>query len=545
VNLMTARRSPHDLQTKMADIGEGFALGGQGKTSENGSLRVLDLRSLRFKLGLVIGLLVLIIIAPASLAWVAVQDGRHSAERARQAHEVLDTHLELSERSHRLLHHIDDGGMLDDATGQKLQNEIQLRATRIRKLVAEEIALIGEGGMAEEEIEISRIDEIMASLDQASRGQPDERWQALIDDAVIDERGEVAQIDMQTRKVFTTIGWTLFFVSLLTAFITALALYWFRNSLALPINRLLDGTRALANGDYTHRIKPSGDAEFQKLAASFNLMAARMQSSSSALESDNDALEAMVAERTSALETANEQLNNAAERRNQFLTDISHELRTPLAIIRGEAEVTLRGADKSSEEYRASLGRVADQVGGMARLVDDLLYVARSEAGAPKLKLRPVNLRKLADTATRDLRVLIEADDGSISFDAQANSASVLGDADRLSQLLHILLDNAIHYSEGPPQIAVSLLPSPDGYMLIVADHGIGISPEDLPHVFDRYHRGRLAKQQNGSGIGIGLPMAKAIAEGHGGTISIESTVGEGTSVSVFLPGADGVRAAA
>jgi two-component system, OmpR family, sensor kinase len=207
--------------------------------------------------------------------------------------------------------------------------------------------------------------------------------------------------------------------------------------------------------------------------------------------------------------------------------------------------VTLRGQEKATEEYRSSLSRVADQVQGMARLVDDLLYVARNEAGAPKLKMRPLNLHKLAETATHDLRALIEADDGSIKFNAHGASAQVLGDADRLGQLLRILLDNAIHYSEGPPDITVSLLPSPDGQTLMVNDRGIGISAEDLPHVFDRYHRGRLAKQQNGAGIGIGLPTAKAIVEGHGGSIVIESTVGEGTTVSVFLPGIEGVRAVA
>jgi two-component system, OmpR family, sensor kinase len=503
------------------------------------------LRSLRFKLGLILALFALIIVVPSSAAWFALQDGKYGAERARLAHQVLDRHLALAERGHRLLHHVDHGGALGDQAGQKLQGQIRAQATQIRKLIAEEVALIGEGGLEEEEIEISRIDAIMLSLDQAARGQEDDRWQALIDDAVADEQAEVAVVDGAAEQAFSTVGWTLLLISLATVAVSLIALFWLRQSLVMPFNRLMEGTAALANGEYWHRVKPSGDAEFRNLAESFNLMATKMQSANSALESDNDALEAIVSARTSELAAVNDKLSSAADRRNQFLTDISHELRTPLAIIRGEAEVTLRGKDKSAEEYRSSLSLVADQVQGMARLVDDLLYVARSEAGAPKLNLRPVNLKKLAEQATRELRALIEADDGSIAFDAQVGAASVLGDADRLAQLLRILLDNAIHYSEGPPEIAVTLLPSPDGYTLIVADSGMGIAADDLPNVFDRYHRGRMANQRNGNGVGIGLPMAKAIVEGHGGSITIDSTLGKGTSVSIFLPGAEGIRAAA
>jgi two-component system, OmpR family, sensor kinase len=502
-------------------------------------------RSLRFKIGFMLVLLALLIVTPSVFAWRSLQEGSFNADRSRQAHEVLDAHLLLAERGYRLLHYVDHSGSAADPAGQELNAEVQQQATKIRKLIAAEVALIGKGGIDEEEEELIRIDAISESLARAVAGQADEKWQTLIDEAVAEERREVAIVDAQTQKAFKSVQWLIIVLTSAVALIAAMAFFWFQRSLAGPINDLLAGTRALANGDYWHRVKPRGDAEFRELGDSFNRMAAQMQSTSTALESDNDALEAMVAERTGELASANDRLSEAAERRNQFLTDISHELRTPLAIIRGEAEVTLRGQDKEAEEYRSSLSRVADQVQGMARLVDDLLYVARSEAGAPKLKMRPVNLRKLVETATRDLRVLIEADDGRIRLNAPGTNAQVLGDGDRLSQLIHILLDNAIHYSEGPPEITVSVLPSPDGYIVMVSDQGIGIAEDDLPNVFDRYHRGRLANQQNGGGIGIGLPMAKSIAEGHGGTITIESEQGEGTTVKVFLPGIEAVRAVA
>ena len=503
------------------------------------------MRSLRFKVRLVVILLAVLIVTPTLFAWKSLQDGKFNAERSRQAHEVLDAHLMLSERGFRLLHHIGNGGVVDDPDGRQLGIEVRQQTSAIRKLIAEEIAFIGAGGADEENEELDRLDNISESLSNAARGREDGRWQKLIDEAVAEERRETAVVDRETQRAFASVQWLILVLTIGVALVAVTALFWVQRSLMRPINHLLAGTRALADGEYWHRVKPEGDAEFRELAESFNRMAAQMQSTSTALASDNDALEALIAERTNEVASANERLSETADRRNQFLADISHELRTPLAIIRGEAEVTLRGKDKSAEEYRNSLARVADQVHGMARLVDDLLYVARSEAGAPKLKLRPLNLRKLADTAVQGLRVLIEADNGTIKLNAPGASAPVLGDGDRLSQMIHILLDNAIHYSEGPPDIIVSVLPSPDGHILMVTDQGIGISEEDLPHVFDRYHRGRLAKEQNGAGVGIGMPMAKAIVEGHGGSISIESARGSGTTVKVYLPGVESVRAVA
>jgi two-component system, OmpR family, sensor kinase len=502
------------------------------------------MNSLRFKFGVLIALLALLTIAPVGMAWKALQDSLFYGERSRQAHAVLDVHLALAERGHRLLRHLDHDGGTGEPLALKLTQDIRLYGTRARRLIAEEVQLIGEEGLAEEGEEIDRIDAIMTSLDRATMGLDDDRWQGLIDAAVTDEQSEVAEVDAEAARAFSALGGTLAVTLAGTLLVIGLTLLWFRSSLLVPISRLIGGMKALAGGEHGTRISPTGDREFRDLARNFNEMAARLQLASNSLESDKDTLEFLVEERTSEMAKLNSELKSAADRRNQFLADISHELRTPLAIIRGEAEVTLRGKAKEAQEYQASLSIVADQVAGMSRLVDDLLYVARTEAGAPKMKMRPVNLIKIAETAARQLRALIESDDGTIVFSSEAPHGSVLGDADRLAQLLRILLDNAIQYSEGSPHIAISVILNDEGFILTVSDKGVGIEADDLANVFDRFHRGRLSSKQNTSGMGIGLPMAKAIVEGHGGSIKIDSKIDDGTSVSVFLPGVEGVRAA-
>ena len=304
------------------------------------------MRSLRFKVRLVMILLAVLIVTPTLFAWKSLQDGKYNAERSRQAHQVLDAHLMLSERGFRLLDHIGHGGVVDDPVGRQLSIEVRQQTTIIRRLIAEEIAFIGADGADEENEELDRLDDISESLNNAARGREDGRWQKLIDEAVEEEKRETAVVDRETQRAFASVQWLILVLTIGVALVAVTALFWVQRSLMRPITHLLAGTRALADGEYWHRVKPEGDAEFRELAESFNRMAAQMQSTSTALASDNDALEAMITERTNELASANERLSETADRRNQFLADISHELRTPLAIIRGEAEVTLRGQDK-------------------------------------------------------------------------------------------------------------------------------------------------------------------------------------------------------
>lgn len=501
----------------------------------------------QFKLLAAFALLLALIVATSALSWWALERKAYYSERVRLAHEVLDRHLMLAERGQRLLRYKAGAAPpAGDAEEARLRLQVAEQVTSARAAIADEVALIGRNGASEELEELERLDAIQTSLLRAADGGDVYRWRSLIDAAVAEERRELAAIDAASRNTFGILRLTFAADAVLAILIGAFLLLGLRRAFQRPIERLIAGARALAAGDLSHRIGIEGHDEFATLSNSFDSMAADLEAQAATIATSRDALEEEVAERTEALRTANAELAEAADRRRRFLADVSHELRTPLTIIRGEAEVTLRGADKPLADYQGALTRIAEQTTGMSRLVDDLLFVARNDEGQSRLVLRRVAIAPLLAKTVGDLRTIIESDGGTINFDGSLASATVTADADRLRQLLHILLDNAMRYSADAPIIDVTLAEAPGGFVIRVADQGIGIPSAELPFVFDRFRRGAGADSQNDDGVGIGLPMAKAIAEAHQGSISIESSEGCGTVVSVFLPsGNGGLRAVA
>lgn len=495
-----------------------------------------------FKLLTAFVLLLALIVAPSALSWWTLERSAYYAERVRLAHDVLDYHLLLAERGQRLLRIKADPATAENDEEARLRSQAATEIARARAAITEEVALIGRTGSTDEldELEeLERLDAIQSSLWRAVDGEDDSRWRTLIDEAVADERSEVAVTEEASRRVFGILRLTFAAGAMLTILIGWLLFLHLRRAFQQPMERLLEGTRALAAGNLSHRIGIEGRDEFATLSNSFDAMATDLEAQAATIASSHEALEEKVAERTEELRTANAVLAEQSDRRRRFLADVSHELRTPLTIIRGEAEVTLRGADKPPADYRGSLVRIAEQTTAMARLVDDLLFVARNEEGQPRLALRRLPIKPLVEKTVDDMRTIVESDGGRIGFDGNLSSATVTADAGRLRQLLHILLDNAMRYSAAAPVIDVSLVEAPGGFVIRIADQGIGISSADLPFVFDRYRRDATASARTGNGSGIGLPMAKAITEAHGGKITIDSNEGEGTVVAIFLPGGD------
>ena len=223
--------------------------------------------------------------------------------------------------------------------------------------------------------------------------------------------------------------------------------------------------------------------------------------------------------------------------RRGFFADISHELRTPLTIIRGEGEISLRGKNKRVAEYKHSIERIVEQAKHLSVLVNDLLFIARQGASAVRLNLRPTDLSDLVERVVGDAKVI--AYDKSIGIALAKGSAShqmVQGDPARLRQLFLVLLDNAVRYSKSKGAIEVKVGKSNGDVTVRVSDQGVGIAPEELDGVFDRFRRGGKAVEMNAEGLGLGLPLAKAIVEAHKGRIEMKSRIGKGTSVTVALP---------
>jgi two-component system OmpR family sensor kinase/two-component system sensor histidine kinase BaeS len=265
---------------------------------------------------------------------------------------------------------------------------------------------------------------------------------------------------------------------------------------------------ALAEGDLAARAPVEGSGEFRDFARSFNRMA-------------------------EALETAN-------RHRRELLADVAHELRTPLTIIQGNLEGLRDGVYEATPEH---LDLVLDETQKFGRLVDDLRLLTLAEAGQLPLDAQALDVPQLlADV--RD------------AFDCQANEAGITlaletaeklpplyADPQRLGQVLGNLVNNALRHTPPGGEIilgAAAVSPgaaAPTGILLWVADNGEGITPEDLPRVFDRFWRGDPARShEQGAGSGLGLAIAKGLVEAHGGRIWAESQVGEGTTVSCLFP---------
>jgi signal transduction histidine kinase len=217
----------------------------------------------------------------------------------------------------------------------------------------------------------------------------------------------------------------------------------------------------------------------------------------------------------------------------QFMADAAHELRTPVAVLRSRAEVALQ-RERDPAAYSAALAAVgveAERIGG---IVDDLLTLARADAGERPIVRERVYLDDLALDAVDGVRVLADRRGVELAV-PEFEEAAVEGDPLLLRQLIVIVLDNAIKFT--PPGGRVSLRVRAHGgraALIIVEDTGIGIAEKDLAHIFDRFYRGGDARAQ-GNGAGLGLSIARWIADAHGATIDVVSTPGRGTQVSIRL----------
>jgi two-component system, OmpR family, sensor kinase len=520
----------------------GFTDDGERLQCEGSSIKMERLKA---KILIVAAIFVTIIVGPSIIAWQAMEESALDSERAIIAGDILGGYEQLEDRANALLAHLRSGEVIGSERGRKLLADIFVTTTRIRQLISAEVSLIGNEGAAEEAEELERIDAIEQNVNKTIQGLVEPKWQALINIAIAEEMREIDEIQADMRSKVNVIRSVLILESLLSLMMAILLIYWFRNRIFAPIAAISRGAEEISDGNLFYRVTECGDPDLRKVQQIFNAMATQLEDQHKKAESEQDSLEALVEARTTELVAAKDALEALVGRRSNFLADISHELRTPLAIIRGEAEVTLRAKSAQPAEYRESLMRVVGQAESMGHLVDDLLFVARNDAGMPKLTSAKVDLHDLLNNAARAMRPLIEADGGSVTLNAMTKSAPVMGDKQRLGQVLTILIDNAIRYSSDAPVIELDLLSSPGGYRILVRDKGIGIPAAELPHVFDRFLRGTDAGAQNGEGHGLGLPLAKAIVDAHGGAITLESDAGTGTTASVFLPMAEKLRTVA
>ena len=228
-----------------------------------------------------------------------------------------------------------------------------------------------------------------------------------------------------------------------------------------------------------------------------------------------------------------DRLQAAFEHQLRFTADASHELRTPLAVIVSQTELTL-AKPRSNDEYRLALETCQRAGRRMRALIDSLLLLARFDAGQPDLHRATLDLAEVANESVELLRPL--ADEKQITLRSEVSPLPVVGDRDRLGQVVTNLLANAIRYNQEGGRVDVRVERVNGHAIVSVSDNGIGIPAEELPHIFERFYRVDKARTRAEGGTGLGLAICQSVVESHGGQITARSEPQHGTTLEVRLP---------
>jgi len=508
------------------------------------------------------------------LAWYfhdSVQWFEYDVERITIANSVLNGHRTLSAQTAQKLSMIDrsvaNGAMNDMPRWHDNVRNLRTAIIGIRHALADENALhVVEGETDEMEVlnEIESLVEAIISSGEAIRTALEEQrpedaraesealhssgtvelFNELMGEALAARTKELVDANTESISLAHYITGVLPLFMLTLAGLTAMIAWIFSHSLTRSVNVLYHGAQAFTNGDLNHHIPELNEKEFEQLGGAFNTMARQLADHRTAMRDSNIRLEAVVEERTRALKSSNEILELVDENRRKLLADISHEFRTPLTVIRGESEIALRGKIKTKAEYQETLGRIIEQADQTTRLVDDLLFIARADAGEPRLKIRPVSVNSLLSAACTDLSARAAQNQISIEQELEDGKTVVMGDAGRLRQVFSILIDNALRYSKQKDTVSVNLYRSDKEIVVTIRDTGIGLTKEEARQAFQRFFRGGKA-QGHARGTGLGLPVAKAIVEAHKGRITLEGKPGEGAVATVVLPAEEKLQAVA
>jgi heavy metal sensor kinase len=278
--------------------------------------------------------------------------------------------------------------------------------------------------------------------------------------------------------------------------------FWFSRRAIKPIEAISAAAAEISLSNLSRRIDVSGtETELTGLARTLNQMIDRLES--------------------------------AFAQQVRFTADASHELRTPLAVILSHAELAL-DKNRPANELRETIETCRRAAQRMKSVVESLLTLARFDSGELRLENRPIDLARIA----RDCAALIRplAENRRITLELDLEPASLVADPERLGQVVTNLLTNSIRYNHDDGRVTVSTRSSKDEAILSISDTGIGISPEHLPNIFERFYRVDKARSRKDGGIGLGLAICKSIVEAHGGQISVVSSSEGGTRFEVRLP---------
>lgn len=315
---------------------------------------------------------------------------------------------------------------------------------------------------------------------------------------VVDSLGNV-------RESLSTLRFALIVMVPVSLLVAGVGGYWLAGRALRPVDQVTRLAREIQATNLSQRLPvPQTDDELGRLVRTFNQMIDRLEA--------------------------------GFESMRRFTADASHELRTPLAIMRGAIDVTL-ARERTVEEYRRALEGLLEEVERMARIVEDLLLLARADSGGLDLAREAIRLDELVTEVVEAMRPMAESTGIHLSV-GRRELLEVAGDEQWLRQMLYNLVDNAIRYTGMGGRVLVSLGEQDSAALVSVSDTGSGIPEQERPRLFERFYRSASARggEAAGAGAGLGLSIALWIARAHGGDIQVESRVGEGSTFRVSLP---------
>jgi signal transduction histidine kinase len=283
------------------------------------------------------------------------------------------------------------------------------------------------------------------------------------------------------------------------------------NSMRAPLGRLVEGARRLAGGDLRTRVEVGGPVEIATLGRAFNEMA-------------------------NSLERDARERDRVEQMKDDFVLTVSHELRTPVTVVKGFAEMlTAQRSSLNARQFEAA-EVIAESSAQLQKMINDLLDLARSDAGKLRIEPNATPVGPLVQRVGRQMRPHFEERDQRFSVRVEDDLPEVEADAHRIGQVLANLLTNANKYAQKGAQVSLAATRVGDEIEFAVADDGPGLGEEELDHVFDRFWRAQSGETQEVGGTGLGLAIAKSLVELHGGAISANSTQGEGATFRFVLP---------
>jgi heavy metal sensor kinase len=304
------------------------------------------------------------------------------------------------------------------------------------------------------------------------------------------------------NQILSTVRSVFLFSALIALVLAAFGGSTLANRVLYPLRRIIGVAEDIGETNLSKRIEIKREDELGKLASSLNGMM--------------------------------ERLEEAFNRQRQFASDASHELRTPLTVIQAESTLALE-KERSADEYKKSLETISQEVDFMSTVIGNLLQIARSESGHEILKLETINLKDVLTNLSLKIEPLAREKDLQFSLSINED-LFVEGDRFKLVQLFTNIFDNAVKYTHKGGAISTTARAMGKSAVVSISDTGVGIAPEHVALIFERFYRVDKARSRAYGGAGLGLSIAKQITEAHGGRIEVESQLGKGSTFRIYLP---------